>query len=254
MRVLAIIQARTGSSRLPAKVLADLGGRPMLAHVIERTRRARCVDEVVVATTTDESDDAVAALAATLGTAVFRGPVDDVLHRYVLVVQLHPADVVVRITADCPLLDHRLIDRVVAALVRSGADYASNVDPPSYPDGYDVEAISVACLLHLDKVATLPHEREHVTAHIREHPRAYRTEAVRCRRDLSSIRLTVDVLADLERVRRVLALTSHTAVPLLGAVLAAMARDPGFPGSTGLPSRDEGYHAQRRRAFRGAAT
>jgi spore coat polysaccharide biosynthesis protein SpsF len=110
---IAVIQARTGSTRFPSKVLADLNGRPMLSHVVERVARCRSVDRVVVATSTGPSDDAVAELAVRAGASVTRGPLDDVLRRFVLAAHEHSASVVVRITADCPLVDPRLIDTLV---------------------------------------------------------------------------------------------------------------------------------------------
>jgi len=250
MRTVAVVQARMGSTRFPGKVLADLDGRPLLAHVVGRVQRSRCVDQVVVATSTSDDDDAVAALAQSLGAAVVRGPEDDVLSRFVIAWRAHRADIVVRVTADCPLLDPRMIDRVVRALLRSGADYAGNVTPPTYPDGYDVEAFTAACLARMDAEATLPYEREHVTPRAREHPDDYRPTAVRCRRDLSALRLTVDVPADLRRIAAILAALHAEPPPGLGAVLAHVARTPSLVEGAGLPHRDERYIAQRLAAGR----
>ena len=246
MRCIVVIQARAGSTRYPGKVLADLRGRPLLAHVIERAQRSRCADGVVVATTTAQRDDAVYDLARALRVGVTRGPEDDVLSRYVLAARDHNADILVRITGDCPLLDPRLIDRVVRALVRNDADYASNICPPSYPDGYDVEAFTVECLMRMDSAARLPYEREHVTPRARENRDEYRCATVRCRRDLSSIRLTVDVPEDLRRIEAVLATLPPDPPPGLGAVLANLAGTAHAAGSAGTHGRDERYHAQRR--------
>jgi spore coat polysaccharide biosynthesis protein SpsF len=240
-----VIQARTGSARLPGKVLADLCGRPLLAHVVDRARRGRSVDAVVVATTTEPGDDAVVDLCGDLGVVVVRGSVDDVLTRYVEVQRTYPADVVVRVTADCPLLDWRLLDRVVGALRRSGADYASNVVPQTYPDGYDVEAFTATCLDRLDGLARRPYEREHVTANIREHPDQYVIARVTCRRDLSWMRLTVDVPSDLERIRAILDQLPPSPPPRLSTVLALLRRHPELASSPGDPARDAAYHAQR---------
>lgn len=245
MRVLVVIQARTGSTRLPGKVLADLNGRPVLAHVVDRARRARSVAEVVVATTIGADDDAVVALCRSLGVATVRGPVEDVLTRYVMAARAHPADVVVRITADCPLLDWRLIDRVVGRLAREGAEYASNETPQTYPDGYDVEALTTACLKRVDGDARRPHEREHVTAHIRENLGLYRVATVTCRTDLSAVRLTVDLPSDLARARAVLAALPESPLPRLGAVVGLLRRRPGLFDATDHPGRDASYHAQR---------
>ncbi|MBJ7596050.1 MAG: glycosyltransferase family protein [Candidatus Dormibacteraeota bacterium] len=245
MTTVAVIQARTGSTRFPGKVLADLCGRPMLAHVIERVSLARTVDRVVVATTEEAEDDAVAALAGQCRVAVTRGPVDDVLSRFVLAATQQAADVVVRITADCPLVDPAVVDQVVEARALQGADYASNVEPATYPDGYDVEVFTVACLERLDHEAVLPHEREHVTARVREHPDEFRAVRVAWDRDLSSIRLTVDVPEDLERVAAVLAALPKAPPPNVAAVVAYLAGRPDLGRGQGLPERDERYRAQR---------
>ena len=133
-----------------------------------------------------------------------RGSVGDVLSRYVLAAREHNADVIVRITGDCPLIDPAIIDTVVAARAIQDADYANNVEPPTFPEGYDTEALTLACLQRLDAEATRPYEREHVTARVREHPDDFRVAHVACERDLSWMRLTVDVPADLVHVAAVL--------------------------------------------------
>jgi spore coat polysaccharide biosynthesis protein SpsF len=226
---IAVIQARTGSTRFPNKVLADLNGRPMLAHVVERVRRCRSVDRVVVATSTSPSDDTVAELAERLGASVTRGPLDDVLRRFVMAARQHAASVVVRITADCPLVDPELVDAVVEMRSREGADYASNIDPRTYPDGYDVEAMTRECLERLDREATLPDEREHVTLHVREHPGEYRRASLCLPRDLSEMRLTVDYPDDLVKVGRLLNALQPDTAPGLEAVLRLMEAGAGSP-------------------------
>ena len=169
-RCVAVIQARVGSTRFPGKVLADLCGKPMLAHVIERASLAETLDDVVVATTVEPGDDIVANLAGEYGALVTRGPAADVLSRYVLAAREHHAAVVVRITSDCPLVDPNLIDRLVRLRASAGADYASNELPPTYPQGYDLEVLSTQCLMRLDAESVLDYHREHVTARIRGMP------------------------------------------------------------------------------------
>ncbi|HUI47063.1 MAG TPA: NTP transferase domain-containing protein, partial [Acidimicrobiia bacterium] len=145
MRTVAVIQARVGSTRLPNKVLRPLGGRPVLAWVIEAARAARC-DEVVVATTVLAEDDAVATIAVAYGARVARGPVDDVLTRYLMAVDATCADVVVRLTADCPLLDPSLIAMCVRAFDPAELDYLSTNHPRTVPHGLDVEVVSARAL------------------------------------------------------------------------------------------------------------
>lgn len=250
MTTVAVIQARCGSTRFPRKVLAPLQGRPMLQHVIERVSRATLVDRVVVATTVGAIDDPVAALVHTSGAGVTRGSEDDVLSRYVQAAREHDADVIVRITADCPLTDPAVVDSVIRARADADADYASNVEPPTFPEGFDCEVFTAACLRRIDQEATLAYEREHVTVRVRERLGEFRTAHVAHNPDLSWMRLTVDVPADLERVARLLDSLPASPPPGLAAVIAAFERDPSLRDQTGLPMRNERYRAQREAAHR----
>ena len=166
MRTVAVIQARMGSTRLPNKVLAELGGRPMLAQVVARVRRARTIDEVVVATTTTRHVDVIEDFCAREGIACFRGSEDDVLDRYYQAARAFNADVVVRITADCPLHDPEVIDAIVGHFDPARHDYVSNTIRRSYPDGLDTEVIAMAALERAWRGATWASEREHVTPYI----------------------------------------------------------------------------------------
>ena len=167
--VAAIVQARLGSSRLPGKVLADLAGDTMLARVVQRLRAARRVDQIVIATTEASSDDAIVDEAERLGVVGFRGPEHDVLARYLGAMRACGADVVVRITSDCPLIDPGIVDRVIGALTRS-RDYASNTHVRTYPRGLDVEAFHAGTLERIARLATSEAAREHVTAFVMERP------------------------------------------------------------------------------------
>jgi spore coat polysaccharide biosynthesis protein SpsF (cytidylyltransferase family) len=250
MTTVAVIQARCGSTRFPRKVLAPLQGRPMLTHIIERVSRATLVDRVVVATTDGPIDDEVAILARASGAGVTRGPEDDVLIRYVMAAREHDADVIVRITADCPLTDPDVVDSVIHARNAHDAYYASNVEPPTFPEGYDCEVFTHACLTRIDGEATLAYEREHVTVRVREHLGEFQTAHVAHEPDLSWMRLTVDVAADLERISRLLDSLPLSPPPDLAAVVAAFQRDPSFSDQSGLPLRNERYRAQREAARR----
>lgn len=202
MKTLIIVQARMTSTRLPGKVLLPLAGVPMLTRLVERLRRVQRADGIVVATTTNASDDAIAALCAQLGVPCHRGSEHDVLSRYADASRLHGADVVVRITSDCPLIDPALIDQVIAAYEEGGSDYVSNMLPPTWPYGMAVEVFSAAALAQAHAEATQAAEREHVTPFLYWHPERYRLRNVASPVDLSHHRWTVDTPEDYALVSR----------------------------------------------------
>lgn len=201
--IVAILQARASSIRLPGKVLRPLLGVPMLARQIERLRRSGQIERLVVATSTQPADDAIAALCAPLSVDCYRGNLEDVLDRYYQAAKHHGATVVVRLTGDCPLADAELIDSVISTHLEHGNDYTSNTLQPSYPDGLDVEVFHFGVLEQAWREATLPSQREHVTPFIYQHPERFRLENVRSTEDMSQLRWTVDEPEDFEFVRRV---------------------------------------------------
>ena len=206
MRVVAIIQARTRSGRLPGKVLLELAGEPMLSRVVSRVRRAERVEEVVVATTTLGADEEIARICAQHGWPCFRGSEDDVLDRYYQAAIVHQAEAVVRITADCPLIEPTIIDQVVKAFLKGqpGLDYAANVLPPrTFPRGLDTEVMRFEALERAWREDRNPIWREHVTPYIQRNHDLFRTFSVVNGKDLSQMRWTVDTLEDLTFVRRI---------------------------------------------------
>ena len=205
MRIIAVIQARAGSTRLPAKVVADLGGRPVLEWVVRAARAASRVDEVVVATSTLAEDDMVADLALSLGVAVVRGSEDDVLSRFVAALDAHPADALVRLTADCPLLDPTLIDAIAGAWAAAPThDYISTVLVRSLPRGMDVELVTAQALRAVDRMAT-GHDRVHVTSAVYADPTAYRLLGLCVTPPANDLRVTLDTPADLVLLRALVA-------------------------------------------------
>lgn len=210
VRVVAIIQARMGSSRLPGKVLRDIHGKPMLAWVVERTRKASSVAEVMVATTSDPSDDMIEQVCRQMNTPCFRGNIYDVLDRYYQAAREAQAEVVVRITADCPLIDAGLIDMVVQRFLEEKVDFAANRLPPpyqrTYPIGLDVEVVSFTALQRAWQEAREKHEREHVLPYLYESPGRFKTLTVDHETDLGSYRWTVDTFEDLEFIQRLFTL------------------------------------------------
>ena len=204
---LAILQARMSSSRLPGKVMAAVLGEPMIGRQVERLRRAGRIDKLVVATSTDPSDDPLAAYCERLELTVFRGPLDDVLERYRGALAQHPqTTAVVRLTADCPLADPALIDQVIDHHHATGADYTSNtLGSRTYPHGLDTEVIRPAALAEAADYAADPYEREHVTPYIYRRPDTYRLAGVARHESLARLRWTVDFPEDLDFVRDVYA-------------------------------------------------
>jgi spore coat polysaccharide biosynthesis protein SpsF len=198
----AIIAARMESGRLPGKVLADLGGAPMLDRVVARAAACPDIGPIVIATSDRAADDPIAARAGELGVAVFRGSADDVLARYAGAARLVNADVVVGLTADCPLLDPAVISAVVRAL-GAGTDYASNTHTRSFPRGLDVEAMHADVLIRIARAATSDAAREHVTAFVLEQPALFSVCQVVAPRDDSDLRITVDTPEDLVLVRAI---------------------------------------------------
>ena len=205
MNTIALIQARMTSSRLPGKVLQDICGRPMLLRVVERVKQTKRVDSVAVITSVHESDDDIEQCCKDNGIHYFRGNLDDVLDRYYQAALHFHADVVVRITADCPLLDPEIVDRVVGIFHDGDYDYVSNTLECTYPDGLDTEVFRFVTLEKARRGAGLKSEREHVTAYIYKHPELFRLGVLKHPEDLSELRWTVDTLPDLQFVRAVYA-------------------------------------------------
>ena len=200
--VLAIIQARMGSTRLPGKVLKEILGKPMLAYMIERVQRSKYIDKVVIATTLSANDDQLFSYCKTQNWNVFRGSENDVLDRYYQTALPEKADVVVRLTADCPLIDHRVVDDVVGNFLDNSFDYVSNINPPTYPDGLDTEVFSFVSLQKAWKQANEHYDREHVTPYIRR-SEEFKRSNIRNAVDLSDERWTVDDPEDLTLVRTI---------------------------------------------------
>lgn len=200
--LLAVIQARLSSQRLPSKVLAPVLGVPMLGRQLERVARAQ-VDRVIVATSDEASDDAVEAFVADAGYACFRGSLRDVLDRIYRAAEHYGAAHVIRLTADCPVVHRDVIDAVVARHLRGGFDFTSNTLRRTYPHGVDVEVMTFAVLERAWREAKSAPEREHVTTHILSHADEFRLGSVERGEDWSGYRWTVDYPEDLELVRAI---------------------------------------------------
>jgi len=207
LRTVSIIQARMGSTRLPGKVLVDIEGEPMLVRVVERAKRAETLQTVVVATTVEPQDDVVAALCVERGYQYERGHPTDVLTRYLNVTHKYRADVIVRLTGDCPLIDPEVIDYTVTLFLNSEprVDYASNRIIRTYPIGLDVEVMTMGALERAGLEAKELYQREHVTPYLYEEPGRFRVVSVESGGDYGRLRWTVDTAEDLAFVREIYA-------------------------------------------------
>lgn len=192
---LAVIQARMGSSRLPDKVLKDLAGKPVLWHVVNRVKKSKMIDEVVVATTYKKEDLSIVEFCATQGIRVYVGSEDDVLDRYYQAAKLFRPNNVVRVTADCPVIDANVIDVVIQEHIKSNSDYTSNTLEDTFPDGLDCEVFKFSVLEQACKYARLASEREHVTPYIRNNDQ-YKKCSVRDSTNHSKERWTLDTDRD----------------------------------------------------------
>lgn len=239
----AIIQARMGSTRLPGKVLAEIGGEPMLAYVVNRVRRSRLVNKVVVATSDSAADDPIAELCERKNIPLFRGSETDVLDRYYHAGRTHAASTVVRITGDCPLIDPEIIDKVIAVYLEDGCDYASNTLVCSYPDGLDTEVFSFAALETAWRDARRAADREHVTPYLRTSKR-FRLRNVKCElgRSLRHLRWTVDERRDLEFVRAIYDRLGQRKHFGWRDVLQLLDAEPNVARVNGGLMRNEGYY------------
>ena len=202
MKVAALIEARMRSSRLPGKVLRPAAGKPMLELLIERLRRARWINEIVVATTDNPGDDAIEQLARRVGAGCFRGSEEDVLDRVLKAAQAAAADVIVEVTGDCPLADPEVVDRLIGVYLANQYDYVANVLKRTYPDGFEVQVFATALLAEVASLTQDPADREHVSLYIYEHPERYKLHNVES--DLPDkywkLRLTLDTPEDYELI------------------------------------------------------
>lgn len=227
-KTVVLVQARLGSSRLPGKVLLPLAGRPVLAHVVERCRAAPGVDRVVVAATEAPEDDAVAACAAEHGAEAFRGSADDVLGRFAAAAAAFPAGHYVRITADCPLTDPRVVAEVLAAHLAGGRDYTFNDVPVGFPRGYDVEVVRAEVLAWLAASCRDETSREHVTPYLRDHAADFDVFVVagEAEADYSGCRLVLDEAADYELLATICERLRGKPLFGLADVLSLLAAEP----------------------------
>ena len=242
MSLVAVLQARFSSSRFPGKVLKLLLGEPMLKRQLDRIGRATCIDRLVVATSTEASDDPIASLCDSMDVNCYRGSLDDVLDRTYQAAARANADTVMRLTGDCPLVDPAILDTLIEYFWTGGYDYASNTIEPTFPDGLDAEVMHFRCMEAAWHESDLPSEREHVTPFIYNRPDRFRLGSFRGEEDLSGLRWTVDERADFEFVTEVYqALYPDNPQFRSAEILDLLRRRPELVEINVGPERNEGF-------------
>ena len=241
--IVAIIQARTGSTRLPNKILEDINGKPLLEHVLDRVRLSRLIDKIIIATTTEDKDRVILKMARSWGIDSYTGSEEDVLDRFYQAAKMYGADTVVRITPDDPFKDPEVVDRVIGYYLehKDGLDYVSNTIKPTYPEGLDVEVFSFDTLERAWQEAGKPSEREHATPYIWNHPELFRLANVENDENLSHLRWTLDTEADLRFTREVYARIYHGQVFLMKDILALLHTEPELEQINQGTPRNAGY-------------
>lgn len=204
-KVIAIVQARTSSSRLPGKVLKKILGKPMILLELERLQRCRMINKIILATSTDTSDDVLEETVKNAGFSTYQGNLNDVLDRYYKCANQYSPVHVVRITGDCPVIDPRIVDSIIIKHLQENNDYTSNVlEPATFPDGLDTEVIKFSALEYAWKKAALPSEREHVTQYIIKHPEIFKHGSIFCElSDIGGERWTVDEPEDFNFIQQI---------------------------------------------------
>jgi glutamate-1-semialdehyde aminotransferase/spore coat polysaccharide biosynthesis protein SpsF (cytidylyltransferase family) len=237
----AVIQARMGSTRLPGKTLREIAGKSMLSHVVDRTSTSKFIEGVVIATTVEARDDSLAEFAQQRGLPCYRGNEHDVLDRTYQAALRFGVTTIVRVTPDCPLLDPRVLDRVIEVFRSGDYDYVANAAPRTYPDGLDVEVFSFAALERAWREARRPSEREHVTPYLRMSG-AFRTCNVEHAADLSHLKWSVDTPEDLEFARAIFAALDGQGVFSMEDVLRALREFPALAATNARSVVNEGYY------------
>lgn len=241
MTVNAIVQARCGSLRFPEKVFAEIDGKPLLWHVIKRLSFAKMIDDVVVATTTSGNDDIIEEWCVKEKVHYCRGSEKDVLNRYYQASKEYPSDVIVRITADDPFKEPKVIDEVIETLLTRDYDLVTNNFPPSFPEGLDCEAFYYRVLEDMEKNSVDAFEREHVTQYVYRNPDKYRIGNVACKKQLSNYRWTIDNIEDLNMVNAIYKERKEEGVLLMDEILSILEKHPEISGINAMVKRSDMY-------------
>ena len=225
--ITAIIQARVGSTRLPNKVFAEIEGKPLLWHVVNRLKKSKYLDSIIIATTTSLSDDNIELWAKENNIVCFRGSEQNVLKRYYDAAKQYGSNVIVRITADDPFKDYEIMDLVIEKFLAEGADFACNNNPPTYPEGLDIEVFSLEAIEKAFYNAKTDFEKEHVTQYFYKNPNKFIISTISHTENISNLRWTIDEEEDLELARKVYSQLFHKKeVFLMKDILSILENQP----------------------------
>ena len=245
MNIIAIIQARMGSKRLPGKMLKEIKGKPLVFYVLNQVKKSKLIDGIVLATTDTDKDRVLLETVEKIGFKTFAGDENDVLDRYYQSAKSFKGDIIVRVTGDCPLIDPRIIDKVIQRYNETGCDYASNVDPPTFPDGLDVEVFSFKVLENAWKEAKLSSEREHVTPYIYKNKDKFITINVENDSNLSKMRWTIDEKEDFLFLKMILDKLGNKEINMKN-ILDVLEKFPELSKINVKFKRNEGYQKSLR--------
>jgi len=238
----AIIQARVSSTRLPNKVFANLGGKPLLFHVVDRLKKSIYLDSIIIATTDNVADNSIEQWASTNEIPCFRGSEYNVLKRYYDTAKHYKVKTIVRITADDPFKDYQVMDNVINQFISQEADLACNNFPPSYPEGLDVEVFSFAALETAYRNSCTDFEMEHVTQYFYQNKSNFKIVTIDPIKDLSDLRWTIDTLEDLEMTRKIYSkFTKRKSIYLMEDILKILSDNPEISKINGSVKRSEMY-------------
>ena len=223
----AIIQARLGSTRLPGKVLKELNGKPLITQIVKRLKYCKKIDNIIIATTTNQIDDELVEWSERNNMLFFRGDENNVLKRYFDAATVYKSDVIVRVTADDPFKDPKVIDSVIELLLENKLDFAYNNHPPSFPEGLDTEVFTYSAIKQAAEAKTTDFEKEHVTQYFYHNPQIFKCKNLSYKENVSHIRLTVDTEQDFELASRIYTkLAPNGEMFYLEDVLALIKKEP----------------------------
>lgn len=236
-----MIQVRIGSTRFPSKTLKKIEGKPIIWHMINRAKKIKSAQQIIVITTRKREDRIFLKIAHENGVLSFQGSEKDVLDRHYSCAIKFNADPIIRITSDCPLIDPNLVERMLQTFLKNNYDYVTNREPPTYPDGLDTEIFAFSALKKVAKYAKMNSEREHVSPYIVKNPKKFKIFNYRNRKNLSHLRWTVDEKRDLRFVRQIYSRMKPKTLFSTSAVLKILSKEPHLQKINQGISRNEGY-------------